>query len=129
ESSILYPSNANDFMKTQNDSTYLKFTSELNPQNINLAEIEMIVGLGKVEETSIDIEELKWYDQNGNLIDYDTEISNGNFKLLGVCYDGGGRFINPNSQAGLLSISPNPAENWIETEVSLGEIGNTDISI
>jgi WD40 repeat protein len=42
---------------------------------------------------------------------------------------GGTRLINPNSQAGILAIAPNPASNKITFEISISENGLTELGI
>ena len=127
EKTILYPSDLSMIYRQSDDSTYVYFESDLTGTNSILAEIECIAGLGRVAETSIDFEEIHWYDENGVEIEYDTEMTSGSFKLLGICPEGGARLINPDTKTELLSVRPNPAEDKLEIEFISKENGNTEI--
>ena len=129
EKTILYPSDLSMIYRQSDDSTYVYFESDLTGTNSILAEIECIAGLGRVAETSIDFEEIHWYDENGVEIEYDTEMTSGSFKLLGICPEGGARLINPLTKAGIMNLAPNPADNRIEIELSLIESGYTELAL
>jgi hypothetical protein len=124
---ILYPENPSS-INFVNDSIYITINGTIGT-SLEIAEIPVIAGLGIVEETLVDIVDMKLKDKNGNYVEYDFEKQSGTFKLLGICYEGGTRLFNPNSQAGILSIAPNPADDNLEIVVSLIESGNTDLSI
>ena len=53
----------------------------------------------------------------------------GNFKLLGVCKEGGDRLLNPQGHVALSVIKPNPANNNIEIEYELRETTKTCLYI
>ena len=129
EKSILAPRDAGIIYKQTDDSTYIELTGNIIKGNDCIAETEFICGLGKVQETTIDIEEITWFDESGNPIEYDSECQSGVFKLLGICNEGGRRLINPESTTGIISIKPNPAENELNIEFSVIEEGYTEISI
>ncbi|PKL86656.1 MAG: hypothetical protein CVV22_00775 [Ignavibacteriae bacterium HGW-Ignavibacteriae-1] len=124
---ILFPENFSS-VNFINDSIYVTINGTFG-NSLELAEIPVIAGLGVVEETLVEIFDMKLKDQNGNYVEYDFEKQSGTFKLLGICYEGGTRLINPNSEAGILSIAPNPADDILDIVVSLIESGMTELAI
>jgi hypothetical protein len=124
---ILAPLN-NSNWSMSNDSTYLTVKGKFGNSS-DIAYIPVIACLGNVEETTIDIMDFKLTDDSGNKVDYDFEFESGKFTLLGICEEGGTRLLNPYSKAGITSISPNPAENLINIELSLSEFGETELSL
>ena len=89
-----------------------------------LTNIRFKVGLGNAESCKLTL-------SNAETVGGEAEIQvvDGTFTLLGICEEGGTRLLNPYSKAGITSISPNPAENLINIELSLSEIGNTELSL
>ncbi len=89
-----------------------------------LGEIPFIVGLGNAEESDLIL-------TNGKTNGGQAEITllNGKFTLLGICREGGARLINSFAKVGIVNISPNPAEEKIEIEISLIESGRTELTI
>ena len=110
------------------DSTYITIRGTLSNSSI-LAEIPFVAGLGSVEETSIDIVEMKIFDSNGNEVEYDFEKESGQFTLLGICNEGGKRLINPGKVTQLLKIAPNPSDGNVKIELNLVEDGTTILRI
>jgi hypothetical protein len=94
-----------------------------------LGEFEVVAGLGDAESTNLVLEEFNWLDENKNVIKFDVEKQNGTFKLLGICYEGGARLINPNNKVELLQISPNPNDGNLAVELNLIEEGSSTLSI
>jgi hypothetical protein len=129
EKSILGTSKASDLFNISMDSSYVKFSGNVTPESTMLSTIPLKAGLGRVGETSIDFESMKWYDNDGNLLDYETDFTSGRFKLLGICEENGERLFNPSGTVQIKSIIPNPAEDKIEISFSLIEKGYTEISI
>jgi len=111
-----------------NDSMYMNITGKTG-STAELAQILVYAGLGNVEETSLDIVDFKFTDQLGNKIDYDIETRSGNFKLLGMCHEGGTRLINPTGKVEIMQINPNPTSDDIEINLNLIEKGFTVLSI
>jgi Secretion system C-terminal sorting domain len=95
--------------------------------NSSIAEIEMIAGLGRVPQTSIDIEEIKWY-SNGEEIEYENENESGMFTLLGICEEGGQRLLNPDGEISM-EIMPNPIGDEIKVVLNLIEKGESELNI
>jgi len=110
------------------DSTYITIRGAIGNSNV-LAEIPFVAGLGSVEETSIDIVEMKLFDSNGNEVEYDFEKESGQFTLLGICNEGGKRLINPSKVTQLLKIAPNPSDGNVKIELNLVEDGTTILRI
>jgi hypothetical protein len=110
------------------DSTYITIRGALSNSS-TLAEIPFVAGLGSVEETSIDIVEMKIFDSNGNEVEYDFEKESGQFTLLGICNEGGKRLINPGKVTQLLKIAPNPSDGNVKIELNLVEDGTTILRI
>jgi hypothetical protein len=124
---ILAPQNNPDW-KIVNDSNYVTIKGQIGT-TVELAQIPVIAGLGTVEETSIDIVSVILKDNAGNKVDYDFETESGNFKLLGICKEGGKRLINPDSKGELIQISPNPSDGKLLAVLNLIEEGNTILRI
>ncbi|MFN3307065.1 MAG: choice-of-anchor D domain-containing protein [Candidatus Kapaibacteriota bacterium] len=89
-----------------------------------LAEIEFAVGLGNSESCELILSNPE---TRGGVAD--VYLVNGTFKLLGICREGGPRLVNPLSRSGILNIVPNPAEESVEIEVSLNEVGWTELAL
>ena len=94
-----------------------------------LGEFEVTAGLGNADSTNLVLEEFFWLDDNEQPVDYEVEMQNGTFKLLGICYEGGKRLINPNNKVELLQISPNPNDGNLAVELNLIEEGLSTLSI
>jgi len=106
-----------------------EFTSkiELNNLSINngeIARIPFIAGLGNAE-----ISELTLNYKFSNDVIADIRIDNGKFTMLGICEEGGARLINPNSQAGVVSIQPNPTDAVIKLELNFIERGYSEVTL
>jgi len=82
-----------------------------------------------VEETVVELLEFNLYDSKDKIVDYNFELKSGKFKLLGICREGGGRFINPKGKAGILILSPNPANDELNISFSTIEEAKTEIVI
>ena len=107
----------------------IELTGKWDGTSSTLGGFDFIVGLGNVVTTEVTLEEFYWLDKDNNLIDFEVEKQSGTFTLLGICEEGGTRLLNPYSKAGITSISPNPAENLINIELSLSEFGNTELCL
>lgn len=125
---ILAPQDFSTIQSFQNDTIIMKVAGDL-PDSTTLITIPVIAGLGNVDQTKVDISYFRLTDASGAPVDYDIDEEDGNFKLLGVCRDGGARYINPNSQAQINAIRPNPATNEIKIEFQLSEKGGAEFQI
>ena len=124
---LLAPSGSIDWQSTV-DSIYVTIKGKIG-STLELSEIPVIACLGNIEETSIDVVETNLLDKSGNPIEYEFEKQNGIFTLLGICREGVARLINPDVEAGIINISPNPAEKSLNIEISLIEEGYTELTI
>jgi hypothetical protein len=86
--------------------------------------IPFIVGLGNDEGCPLVLQNTMANGGTADLIDID-----GTFILLGICYEGGARLVNPNGKAGIMQIIPNPASEDIEIGINLIEKGYSIVSI
>ncbi len=129
ESSILGPLYRENLEKVVGDSAYIKFKGEVSSGTEILTTIPLKSSLGRVESTSIDFEQIRWFDTDGNAVDYDTDFLSGYFKQIGICEEGGKRFFNPNGETGIGTLSPNPAEDKIHIDFSVTEEGYTEITM
>ena len=92
--------------------------------NIELSKVKFRVGLGNRIDCALNLQNIETIGGNAKI-----NLLDGNFKLLGVCYDGGVRLLNPNSVVSMANISPNPVNSIITIDLNLIEIGNTEVSI
>jgi VWFA-related protein len=127
EKTLLAPTDATKLYKITEDSTYIEFSGNLDPNNAAIAEIEMIAGLGRVQSTSIDIEEIKWFSK-GEEIEYENENESGLFTLLGICEEGGERLLNPNGEISM-EVMPNPTGDELKVVLNLIEKGDSELII
>ncbi len=124
---LLAPSGSIDWQSTV-DSIYITIKGKIG-NSLEIAEIPVIACLGNTFGTAIDVVEMKLLDESGNPIEYEFEKQSGIFTLLGICREGGARLINPDIEAGIINIFPNPAEKSLNIEISLIEEGYTELTI
>jgi hypothetical protein len=53
----------------------------------------------------------------------------GRFRLLGVCYDGGVRLLNPAGLVKIVAVRPNPVTDEAEVEIATVEAGRTRVVV
>jgi len=87
-----------------------------------LTNIDFEVALGNAQGCELTLSNPKSNDNNAIIY-----AKSGTFTLLGVCEDGGARLINPELQAGIMSISPNPTNDNFNVEVSLIEAAPSEL--
>jgi len=112
----------------QNDSMYITVNGTIGTTT-ELAQIPIIVGLGAIEYTYIDIVEFRLEDNNGNPVEYNFETSSGIFMLLGICREGGSRLVFDNAVPYLLMVTPNPSDGNVEVDVNVIEEGTSALKI
>ena len=127
QNTIIAPLN-NPNWTISNDSTYLTIKGKFGTSN-EIAQIPVVIGLGSVEETAIDIVNFVLKDDAGNIVDYDFESESGTFNILGICPEGGNRLINPDGEEVVLKIAPNPSDGKLSVEMNLIEKGSTSLTI
>jgi VWFA-related protein len=117
-----------DYPQTVLNERTAKITLENLPVNVAagepLAKVRFKVGLGN--DTTCDVVLSDAVSENGMV---DISLINGKFRLLGVCREGGARLINPNATARIVRITPNPAEERVEIEITLAEVGTTELAL
>jgi len=123
---MLFPKNFTK-KKVEGDSLILILDSlpiVANAKN-ELTIIRFVTTLGNAEETALTLRNVKAIGA-----DADITIQNGNFTLLGVCKEGGQRYLlGTRNKTMLLSISPNPATESIEIEYANADEGEAEIII
>jgi len=90
----------------------------------SLADIRFRVALGNAENCELKVDNFEY---SSPFIE--ASVENGIFTLLGICYEGGTRLLNPNAVAGIANISPNPADNSVNVTLSLSEVGETELCV
>jgi von Willebrand factor type A domain-containing protein/type IX secretion system substrate protein len=127
EKTLLAPTDPSAIYKITDDSTYIEFSGPLGTENNIIANIELIAGLGRVPSTTIDIVEIKWFNQ-GEEVEYGSEYKSGLFTLLGICDQGGSRLLNPEGKI-TLDIMPIPVGDELKVVLNLIEKGNSALVI
>lgn len=87
-----------------------------------LTTVKFKAGLGNTTECKLLLTDAKAVGGSAQI-----ELESGAFKLLGVCPDGGNRLINPSGKTQILSITPNPSNDFIDIEMSLNETGDINL--
>jgi len=127
QNNLLAPiSKANTFI--QNDSMYFTVQGAVGITS-ELAQIPIVVGLGNVDFSWIDIAEFTFLDASDNPVYYDFEKQHGSFKILGICQEGGARLIHSSTPLPLLMVSPNPSDGKATIELNLIEDGVSSLKI
>lgn len=120
-STLLAPIDENAFYKSDNLSSIR--LNNLPAKEGEIGRIKFVACLGNSESTSLLLSNVETIGGNAEI-----RISDGVFKLLDLCYEGGIRLINPVSSL-INSVSPNPAKNAITVDFQLSEKGRTEILI
>jgi len=94
------------------------------PEGEPLTKIRFRAALGNAESCPLIILNVKTIGGRAHL-----NIVNGQFKLLGLCYDGGARLVNPNGETYISIVKPNPADGEFEFAIETIESGPTQIFI
>ncbi|MFH1052173.1 MAG: choice-of-anchor D domain-containing protein [bacterium] len=126
DNSIIYPlgSSINDGKRN-----IIDYTGEIEVGNDVLAKIPVRAALGNTDKSVLDLLEFSWIDDNNYILDYDTELHSGNFKLLGLCKEGGKRLFSSEGQVNLFNVFPNPVTDEIRIQYELIEHGRTEIKL
>jgi hypothetical protein len=102
---------------TSNGNRILRLTLPTDKYlNGILTKIKMTTALGNAEETELKLQNIRLIGGSAAM-----DSINGIFTLLGVCYDGGKRLLNPSGSIKLYSIQPNPADDNIDVVMELVE--------
>jgi len=124
---LLYPME-NYSLTNENGYTTIKFVNvPLTTDPIQILQtLRFKTGLGNAIETPLTINN---FELIGTAEEVDVSLFDGHLKLTDVCYDGGVRLLNPNSQITMSRISPNPVDSKITIDLTLIEIGKTEVAI
>jgi hypothetical protein len=95
-----------------------------NPSGISEILIPFVVMLGNADSCTLGIEQV--IPQGGTA---SINTFNGVFTLLGVCREGGTRFVLGNSLPYLLKVMPNPSDGNVEVDVTVIEKGTSTMRI
>jgi len=90
----------------------------------NIADIRFKVGLGNAEKSGLLLSNLLAEGGEANI-----DLISGQFNMLGVCFEGGARLLNPTGEKVSMSISPNPTDGIIYISLNLNEDGYTLLNI
>jgi WD40 repeat protein len=125
-SSVIYEvDNVTNFKYDQGGIRY-DIEREWDGLGQTLAEFTVRAGLANADSTEIVLEDFAWLNPDGTELSRDVELQNGSLKLLGICYEGGARLINPNGTVALSVLRPNPvARGTTEVELETTEKGRT----
>jgi len=94
------------------------------PEGEPLTKLRFKAALGNAESCPLILLNVKTIGGRAHL-----NTVNGQFKLLGVCYDGGARLVNPNGETYISIVKPNPADGEFEFAIETIESGLTQIFI
>ncbi len=127
-STILAPIDKSMSVNTILDKSFISIAGKLSgvPQ---IATIPMKVGLGTDDRSGLVITEFQLYNANGDSVDYDIEPGVGEFKVLGICEEGGKRLINPNGDAVEMQVVAVSNSGNAHIYLTLIETGQTELEI
>lgn len=97
-------------------------TGERKAQSGVLTEAGMIVALGDSESTALVLESFIWLDSGSQIA---TTTIDGEFRLEGICRDGGRRLVTTRGELALRPVRPNPVGDYAEIEYEIVEDGRT----
>jgi hypothetical protein len=113
---------------TNGDSVVVSLKGDFeNSQDLNFIPVKAL--LGNTDVTSLSISDLVLKDKDGDTLIFDIIAQSGQFKILGICEEGGKRFIDGTKGQIMFNISPNPVSNQLKIDFALIEEGNTEIAI
>lgn len=123
--SILYPKGYS--VTAVNDTLATITVNNLlvnNPSGISEIRIPFVVMLGNADSCTLGIEQV--IPQGGTA---SINTFNGVFTLLGICREGGTRFVLGNSLPYLVKVMPNPSDGNVEIDVTVIEKGTSTMRI
>lgn len=108
------------------DDYTARITLDKLPTNVPIGEavakVKFKTGLGNAEDCDLTLENESTIGGNAKLT-----LLHGKFTLLGICYEGGTRLINPNEQVKIHSVAPTPSSDKIKIDFSIIEKGETQL--
>ena len=123
--SILYPKGYS--VTAVNDTLATITVNNLlvnNPSGISEIRIPFVVMLGNADSCTLGIEQVIPQGGTASINTY-----NGVFTLLGICREGGTRFVLGNSLPFLVKVIPNPSDGNVEIDVAVIEKGTSTMRI
>jgi WD40 repeat protein len=114
--------NYNPIVNGDNATINLNIPYNKQKAGETLTTIDFDVALGNAQGCELALSNPKSNDNNAVIY-----AKSGTFTLLGICEDGGARLINPELQAGIMSITPNPTNDNFNIEVSLIEAAPSEL--
>ncbi|MFN8360809.1 MAG: choice-of-anchor D domain-containing protein [Candidatus Kapaibacterium sp.] len=115
--------------RRRNDSIYVTIAGSLG-SGMEIAQLPCIVGLGSVENSTVDIVDFSLYDSNRTKVSFPILTRSGLFTLLGICHEGGDRLISSAAAtSSLLQLSSAPNDATTTITLHLPEKGNSTLTI
>jgi hypothetical protein len=111
------------FERLDDNTARLQLTLPLTSSD-TLTTIRFKVGLGNAEQSPLQLTDVTSIGGTATIA-----TQSGTFTLLGICYEGGTRLLNPDRRGGLRKIAPNPTRQTIKAELLLIERGLTELSL
>ncbi|MBI3257924.1 MAG: T9SS type A sorting domain-containing protein [Ignavibacteriae bacterium] len=121
EPSLLVPSTGTSTI--DNNRRIVSVSGSRKDGNDTLAIIEMKAALGTVETSSILVKSFTFTGGKAQVTTKD-----GEFRLTGVCRDGGARLYNSGSKLSL-SMQPNPASETLNISITASEVGQHRVTL
>ncbi|MES2765212.1 MAG: T9SS type A sorting domain-containing protein [Bacteroidota bacterium] len=107
----------------------LNITGNWNATNTELASIPITATLGDRTETALELLSFNWLNDAGEILNYNTELQDGVFTILGICAEGGERLYDINGQAQMMSVAPHPANGVVIINFETIERGETRLML
>ncbi|MGQ9818935.1 MAG: hypothetical protein ACUVQ1_03300 [Candidatus Kapaibacteriales bacterium] len=121
DKTVLFPLNQQpNYLSQDRESIYLTGISSSE----ELEHLQFFVTLGKTDYSDVLIKTFRW-----SCDKVDVDVLNGRVNVLGVCREGGDRFVNFNEAFHLSQISPNPVTTSANVLLNFIEKGLTKVYI
>jgi hypothetical protein len=112
-----------------NKTGTIEIVSDWNGTSTTLAAIPFTATLGDRTETALELLSFNWLNDAGEIINYETELQNGVFTMLGICQEGGTRLYDANGKAQMMMLAPHPANGIVEITFETVERGATKLML
>lgn len=125
-SSLLYPRGATSAGSIRGGERIVPIDVQLTSPTTgsDLVQLEFTALLGNDDRTVIGIEDVEFI---GGVVRL--QVDSGEFRLDGLCRDGGTRLVNTDGAFGIKAIRPNPASDVMEVEYEVVEDGPARIHL
>jgi hypothetical protein len=122
--SLLLPTGSEVTSTLDNDYRTVTLSGTVDPvegqDTLRLGAIEFIAMLGNAVETPLELVSLEWEEGRVAL-----DTTNGKFRLVGLCQNGGTRLVNTSGNMSLKPMRPNPTGGLTVIEYEVIETGPT----